>query len=266
MSTNLKYFQLLQQIDKNPLKKAVAPAFDIASDFKMDMEAVGLDRRLSPEGRQGQARDHVRKALRDLRDLQKPLAEFRAKTETMRGAVKRPSFDKSDFVAAMNRRELRDRSCQMNFGRRAGRMIGPNRDIAFIDAVLEHEAWVSGFDDNNPNEVQIFETAKQERLRDLHGALIDEVTERESTESEAAMIIAVARVDIQGDSGLESARFEAFAKPIESKAGAPWVMEDGKTICEVVNGKPEYHQGTPDELRDAKPYPNPESYLADRAA
>ena len=48
MSTNLKYFQLLQQIEKNPLRSKVAAAADIVGDFKLDMERVAADRRLSP--------------------------------------------------------------------------------------------------------------------------------------------------------------------------------------------------------------------------
>src|ERR1700682_1568895 len=99
MSTNLKYFQLLQQIEKNPFAKTLAPAvFDVASDFKRDMEIVGADRRLSPEGKWDAAQGHLTRALRDLRDIQKPLEEYHSKTETMRAAVQRPAYDKTDIV------------------------------------------------------------------------------------------------------------------------------------------------------------------------
>jgi hypothetical protein len=43
-------------------------------------------------------------------------------------------------------------------------------------------------------------------------------------------------------------------------------MEDKKTICEVKNGKAEYHLGSEDELNEAVPYPNVAAYLAARAA
>ena len=61
MSTNVKYFQLLQQIEKNPLRPKVAAAFDVADDFKRDMERVGADRRLSAEGRADATRDLLKK-------------------------------------------------------------------------------------------------------------------------------------------------------------------------------------------------------------
>src|ERR1700681_2098031 len=63
MTTNLKYFQLLQQIEKNPLRPKVAAAVDIVTDFALDAEAVGLDRRLSPEGKRDKAQGSLRKAL-----------------------------------------------------------------------------------------------------------------------------------------------------------------------------------------------------------
>ena len=83
---------------------------------------------------------------------------------------------------------------------------------------------------------------------------------------EKTTLLDVARNDIQNASGLELAEFEAFAKVVESRIGAPWKMKDGKTICEVVNGKAEYHLGSEDELRDAVDYPNEAAYLAARAA
>jgi hypothetical protein len=152
---------LLQQIsDSNPFKKAVAGAFDIAADLERDMESVRLNRDLSPEGRQKAAQGHLRSALRDLRDLKKPVEDFHSKTEELRATAKKlPAYDKTDIVAALNRREMRDRSVLMTSGQRAGKLSGPHRGVAFIDAVLEFEddPWMSGIDIFNPNEVEIFE-------------------------------------------------------------------------------------------------------------
>jgi hypothetical protein len=144
-----------------------APAFDIASDFKLDMERVAADGRLSPEGKRGEAQKYLRKALRDLRDLQKPLNEYHDKTEAMNAVAKRPPIDKTDSVAALNRQEYRARSLTMSFGQRTMRMTGPRRSTAFLDAILEFEddPWMSGIDIDNPNEREVYEAAKQERLR-----------------------------------------------------------------------------------------------------
>jgi hypothetical protein len=236
----------------------------------MDMQRVAADRRLSAEGRRDATQDLLRKAVRDLRDVAKPLNEFRDATDLMRAKVKRPAFDKSDFVGALARQEIRAASRAMSSGQRAGKLSGEKRSTAFVDAVLEFEddPWLSGIDVFNVNEVQVFEEAKLERLRDLHGPLLDQVAERENTEREVRdLILAVARVDIQAASGLESKVFEAIARPIETRAGAPWILPDRKTVCEVLpNGQAAYHPASEDELRDGRQFPDLAAYLASRAA
>jgi hypothetical protein len=112
-----------------------------------------------------------------------------------------------------------------------------------------------------------FKEAKESRLRDLFGLLIDQIAERKNTLQEVEMIVAVARGDIQHASNLAGPDFEAVARPIETRIGAPWVLEDKVTICEVKpDGTAEYHAGSPDELRDAVAYPNLAAFLAARAA
>src|SRR2546429_4179059 len=102
MSKHLQNLQLMQQL-KTPLAKTLAPrAFDIGADFEKDMEALGLNRNWSPEGRRNEAQKLIRSALRDMLDLEKPIEEYHSKTETMRAEAKRPAYDKADYVAALN--------------------------------------------------------------------------------------------------------------------------------------------------------------------
>jgi hypothetical protein len=273
-TTNLKYFQLLQQIEKNPLRPKVAAAVDIVTDFALDAEAVGLDRRLSPEGKRDKAQGNLRKALRDLRDARKTaLDEHHAKTESMRAAVQRPAFDKSDVVAAMNRRELRDASRAMSFGQRAALLSGPTRDKDFVDAVLEQAAWVSGINAYDPGELALYEGAKAERLRDLHGPLLDAIAERDAVESEAQMILDVVRVDIQNYSRLESREFESEVKAVENGINAHWLKRDkdinGNEVIIVLVPEGGGFRGqiaSPDQVRDGHYFQNHEEYQASRVA
>jgi hypothetical protein len=258
-TTNLKYFQLLQQIEKNPFAKTVAPAvFDIASDFRKDMEVVGADRRLSPEGKWDRTRDHLRKALRDLRNIQKPLDEYHKQTESMRASIKLASYDKTDVVAALNRRELRDASRAMTPGQRAMYMTGKTRSTDFIDAVLEQPAWVSGFDlySEEGLDAKTFKTAQAERLQDLHGPVLDTIAERDSTESEIRdLIVSVARVDIQDVSGMSGREFEAAAKPIETRADGPWLTVDREQVIEIgADGFAKYRPASADDVNNGRVY------------
>jgi hypothetical protein len=273
-TTNLKYFQLLQQIEKNPLRPKIARAVDIVADFALDAEAVGLDRRLSPEGKREKAQGNLKKALRDLDDTRKTaLDEHHGKTETMRTAAKRPAFDKTDVVAAMNRRELRDASRAMSFGQRAALMSGPTRDKDFVDAVLEQAAWVSGINTYDPGELALYEGAKAERLRDHHGPLLDQIEARDAIESEAQMILDVARNDLKMYSGLDDRAFADFAKQVESGINALWLKRDkdinGNDVTIVLvpeGGGFRAKTASPEEVRDGHFFASYEEYSAARAA
>jgi hypothetical protein len=279
MSKHLQNLQLMQQL-KTPLAKQLAPvAFDIGHDHARDVESIyardingnELRRDLSPEGKRGEAAKHRRLALRDLRDnVRKPIDKYHAKTEAMRASIKRAAYDKPD---SLDRWKLRDRSLTMTFGQRTMRMTGPNRDKAFVDAVLEFAPWVSGFDEFEPNELKLYEEAKQERERELNGPLFDQIASRDSEEEEALMVWQKTRDDIALDSGLERKDFEAEAKLIETKAGAPWLKkftEDGREIVRVVDfealGGPVGRIATPDEIRDGQFFKDHSEYLASRAA
>ena len=278
MSNNVKYFQLMQQVsDANPFKKSLIPRlFDLADDFSRDVQVLAANRNWSEEGRRAETQKALRRAIRDLRDSQAPIAQYRAETERMRCQITRPPYDRADVVGAMNRKELRDLARTMNFGQRQMRMIGEHRDQNFIDALLEHEAWVSGFDVFNPNERELYEAARQSRLRDLHAELTDQVEAREAIEAEVGMVVNVCRNDLAFDSGLQRDEFEVFAKPVETRQGAAWKLVskriDGSEdvqICEIQpDGSPRYRAVAPDsdEARDAKEYRNLEEYLAARAA
>ncbi|MFY9952199.1 hypothetical protein [Bradyrhizobium sp.] len=172
------------------------------------------------------------------------------------------------FIGALLRR-LREAARTMTAGQRAAKLSGSHRSLALVDAVLEFadDPWMAGVDIFNPNELQIFEEARERRLRDLHGPLLDQVAERENTLEEVQMVIDVARGDVQHASNLPGPAFEAIAAPIEKRVNAPWILSDRKTVCTVMpDGTAEYHVGTPDELRDGVQFPDLQAYLAARAA
>lgn len=192
---------LLSQVSStNPFKDTLAPrVFAIGNDFEKAVEDVGLDRRLSQEGKKDKARVHLQKALRELDDIEKPVADYRKQTESMRSGMKKPSFDKTDDYTRELHRELRDRSVSMTPGQRAGLMSGPGRDEDFIDALMERKPWVSGVNVNDPGELEIYEAAKESRLRDLNGPLMDALAARAGLEAEIKMVIDVVRGDLESD-------------------------------------------------------------------
>jgi hypothetical protein len=191
---------LLKQLaEHNPFRDTAERVFGIGVDFDREMEAIGQDRRLSQEGKKERAREHARKALGSLLDLQKSVDSYHQESERLRSSMKTPTYDKSDNYAAGLRRELRDRAVAMSFGQKSALMSGATRDPSFIDAVTEQPGWVSGFNLHNPNEAELFETAKQSRLADLNGDLMAALEARASVEAEIAMVIDIVRNDLESD-------------------------------------------------------------------
>jgi hypothetical protein len=198
---------LLSQISKtNPFLERAQAVFGIGNSYDRDLEAIAEDRRLSAEGKREKAKVRRQEALRALNDAQKAVDDHRKQSESMRAGMKAPSYDKADNYAAGLRRELRDASRAMTPGQRAAKLSGPTRSTAFIDALLEFEGdpWMSGVDVFNPNELEIFEAAKQSRLRELNGPLLDALEARASTEAEILMVLNIVRNDIAGDGNFQA--------------------------------------------------------------
>jgi hypothetical protein len=189
---------LLAQLSAhNQFKPLAARAFDIGSAFEKGVADVGSDGRLSPQGKREAAKGHLEKARADLLALQKPVEDYRRETVSLRGGMRSPTFDKTDNYAALLRREMRDRSVAMTPGQRAGLLTGPGRSVEFIDALLEAQPWVSGINVHEKGEIDIYEAAKQERLRDLNGPLLDALEARASVEAEITMVLDIVRGDIE---------------------------------------------------------------------
>jgi hypothetical protein len=186
--------------ETNPFKGTLAQAFfGVGNAYDRDVEAIAEDRRWSAEGKREKVKALRQEALDKLTGLQKSIDDHRRQSENMRAGLKAPSYDKADIVGAMNRRELRDRAASMTMGQRAALMSGPTRDKDFIDAITEQAPWVSGVDVHNPNERELYEAARESRLRDLNGELIAALEARSNTEAEIMMIANIVTTDVKGD-------------------------------------------------------------------
>jgi hypothetical protein len=209
MNRNPRNASLLAQLaETNPFKaELVHRLFKIGNDFEKAVADVGADGRLSAQGKRERAQGLVEKAMRELDDAQRPIVGYLQQTASLRAEMKTPTFDKADISAAMLRREFRDRSVSMSFGQKAALMSGKNRSADFIDAVcFEQAAWVSGFDLHNPNEAELYEEARQSRLREINGDLMTALEARASVEAEILMIVNVVRGDIEADAAQLASR------------------------------------------------------------
>jgi hypothetical protein len=194
----------------NPLRDTVAQrAFQILNNFEKDIAAIGEDGRSSAAWKQELAKQRVKKAQDELlNDVEKPIADYRKQTESMRSGMKAPTYDRTDLVAAQNRQRYLDRFVGLSFGQKSALMSGPRRSVGLIDSILEFkdDPWMAGINIDNPNEREAFEMMKQERSRDLNGSLMDALEARAGNESEIAMIANVVKNDIASDAADLTAR------------------------------------------------------------
>lgn len=188
---------LLQQISEtNPFKAELAHRFfKIGNDFDRDIEAIGADRRWSADHKRERARERVQEALRALDEATRPITDHIKQSASLRAGIKLPAYDKNDVVGAMRRAELRQLARGMSFGQREMYLTGARLDKDLVDACLEFAPWASGFSDD-PNELALYNAARESRLAEINGPLMAALEARAGTESEIMVIVNVIKNDV----------------------------------------------------------------------
>jgi hypothetical protein len=268
-NTNFRNTELLQKLERHPLRAQLAKALDGAEAFAGDCEYLTLNKDLSPVGRDNMRRAKLRAAVRDNRDARAPLKEMMATLEVKRAAVQRPPLDRTDKVAVDDRRELRTILRGMDPGQRALLLSGAGADPDFVDAMLEAKPIVSGL---MPGEQFLVDAAREQRLAGLYGPQLAEIEELETTIAEANGIFDLALVDMKLHSEMDDRTFTEFTTPIMNRKNAPWLKRekdrDGNEIIRVFD--PANHQtfpiASPDQARDGVFFKDFAEYQASRAA
>jgi|SRR5690348_16778264 hypothetical protein len=128
MATNFRNTELPEKLARNPLKAHMASCLDIAEQFQGDCQFLQLNKDLSAQGRQKSMQAHLRRAIHDLRAARGPIDEMAKKLEKKEDLVKRPPLDRTDRVAADDRREARTILRSLDKGARALLLSGAGAD------------------------------------------------------------------------------------------------------------------------------------------
>jgi hypothetical protein len=275
VNKKLRNSELLQKLERHPLKAALARALDAAEMFAGDAEYLSLNKDLSPRGLDNARRAKLRAAVRDNRDARGPMNELQTKLDAKRKAVAIPKFDPNDVVGFLRRQELRAAlRAAANTGQRELLLDDPT----FADACLEQPAALSGLqpqqigDDKSKGNQDfiLVEAVKKRRLETLFAPQLAEIKDLEKTIAEATEIFDLSLVDMKLHSGMDDRTFTEFVAPIMNRKNAPWLVKNGDAIVRVrpeLKGTPQLNQpATADEIADGKFYKSESEYLADRAA
>jgi hypothetical protein len=269
MNNNFRNTELLQKLERHPLKAALARALDASELFAGDIEHIKLDRRLSPEGRDDARRSKLGAAVRDNRDARGPVNDLQKKLEAKRALVQHPPLDQSQ-AARDDRREARLilRGIE-DKGARALLLSGAGADPDFQDAMLERKPIFSGL---MAEEQFLVDAAKEQRLAGLYPSELAEIAELETTIAEANGIFDLALVDLKLHSEMDDRSFTEFVTPIMNRRNAHWLKRDkdahGNEVIYVFDPKNHYtvKVATPDEQRDGVFFKDLAEYQASRAA
>jgi len=263
---------LMMRFESHPLRENLESALAVSERFSAASGRIKANSDLSQTGREKELTAQARQALRDLRDLRKPLEEMQTRRARLHDGVQRKQFDKSDIVGAMNRAEIRSVIASLQPPDRIQALFDP----VFRDAVLEQPPLVSGI--KSAGELKIYEDAKSAQLADMHGPLMQELQALDEEIDGARAVLDVARNDVKAELGVADGVFEEFAKPIEKRLNAPWLKRikdssGAERIHRITAADPDFDKtssgsrlATPDEIRDGKFYADHAEFLADRSA
>jgi hypothetical protein len=265
--SNLRNYQLLQQVKTHPLGKTLAAALDSSEAFEGDAQALSLNQNYSAQGRDNELRKRLRVAIRDNRDARGAMTELQTRLAAKRKAVERPPLDQSQ-AARDDRREARLILRNMDRGERALLLSGAGADPDFQDAMLEKNPIYSGL---LAGEQFLVDAAKEQRLAGLYGPQQAEISELENTIAEANMIFDVALGQLKLHSAMDDRDFNDFVAPIMSRRDAPWLVRHGDgpvmRVRPELAGTPQLHQpATAEEIADGIFFKDEAEFRAARAA
>jgi hypothetical protein len=178
-----------------------------------------------------------------------------------RATLKRPVLDRTDVVAALDRREIRDRVQSLPLSEQRKILFDKDCDSRILDAILDMPKVLSGIPD------EIFHIVEAARLEQLFAPALREIEEMEAVVAEATAAAEVARNDQRSASGLEPRQFERAVESIERKISLPWLkrtkdIQGAESVIVVRPGARTHAEATPDQLASGVYYDGPDAFFA----
>src|SRR5262249_60046510 len=176
------------------------------------------------------------------------------------------AVDPADVAGAMRRQEIRTFLRQLDEKQRDAwfRDRGDTVSPEVRQAIIEMPPEVSGVPKSR------HDLLTQDAWQAQHGPELTDISDRENAIETAESAVEAARVEVGRECGLDIARFNELAAPVEAKHAAPWLRwytEDGVDKVYVVDLEAKAERpATPDEIEQGVFYRDYEDYQRGRAA
>ncbi len=189
-------------------RETIRHLFGLGSRFEAERARLAADRNISDVGRRGQEAAFAKTLVRDIVELTRPLRRAKADISAKRAALQPKPIDRSDVVAELQRRELREFVRSLPFEKRLEAVFGLSD--AHLEAITSAPSILSGLPQDRYDKIVEMQREKQFgaqiRALEAHGE------EHEAVESAAVMV----RRDLQKATGLGANDFSALEKSFEN--------------------------------------------------
>ncbi|MDN4988837.1 hypothetical protein QY049_37460 [Bradyrhizobium sp. WYCCWR 13022] len=224
------------------LEKAYLDALGAVDSAESAGRQLSADTRYTEQGRQDQHRSLIlNQGVPVFHQGRRTISRARQELDEMRSRLQLPKVDPADAAGAIARMEIRTWLRGLPQGERDKITRSENIDPQIRSAIIEAPAVMTGVADSHVS------LLKEKALRELHGALMDEIAELSTAIDVAASAVEAGRDSARIDTGLTVEQFEAAAAPIEAKEQVPWLrrgrvvdlergVEREPTADELANG------------------------------
>ncbi|MCW2110270.1 hypothetical protein [Bradyrhizobium elkanii] len=229
-------------------------AVDLSESIGRQLQA---DARFTEQGREDQHRSHIlNKGVPIFHHGRRTISRARQELDEMRGRLTLPKADPTDAAGAIARMEIRTWLRSLPQGERDKVTRAENVDPQIRAAIIEAPAVMTGVADSH------LSLLKEHVLREVHGSLLDEITELTAAIDIAASAVEAGRDSARIDTGMTAEQFNEAAAPIEAREQVPWLRK-GKVV-DLERGV--MREPTEDELANGVEAPNLEEFNRLKAA
>jgi hypothetical protein len=237
------------------MRDAMIEALAASEQFAGHKIALASDGRMTQRGQREALKDaltttHGKAWAR----AKAPVAKARAEIKARRSALTVKPIDPANVAAALERQEIRAWVRQLDLGVRQSVVLG-TKDRRILEALLSAPPELSGIVDAG-----LAGKVEDRYIELTYPGELASIEAMDAVVAEAETAISIARNDMRTTIDLHPHDFDALLKPLETIR--PWLLDNDRQVCEIVDGKPTYRASTESDRAFGVRYKDVNEYRA----
>jgi hypothetical protein len=247
------------------MRDAMIAALAAGEQFADHKSTLAKDGRMTPLGQSQALKDALTNTFgKALARAKAPVAKARAEYKTRKAALTVKPVDPANVAAALERQEIRAWVRSLDLGVRQAVVLA-TKDVRILESLLSAPPELSGIVD-----AVLAGKVEDRYLEVVYPQELAELEALDAVIAEGETAVAIARNEMRTLIDVHPHDFDEMLRPIE--VTRPWLVDDGKQVCEVgADGKPSYRPADDSDRDNGVRYASLAAYqaaqgLADRAA